>query len=72
MITPSEFRKDIYNLLDHIIKTGVPIEIKRKGKVLKVVCDEKPQKLNNLQKREIFKCDPDELIYNDWIKEWKE
>jgi len=34
--------------------------------------DEKPNKLKNLQKRYIINCKPDELIYNDWIKEWKD
>ena len=72
MITPSEFRKDLYNMLDQVIKTGNPIEIKRKGKVLKVIMEAKPNKLKNLKKRDIIKCNPDELIYNDWIKEWKE
>ena len=71
MITPSEFRKNLYNMLDQVIKTGSPIEIKRKGKVLKVIIDDKPNKLKNLKKRDIIKCDPEELIYNDWIKEWK-
>ena len=72
MITPSEFRKDLYNMLDRVIKTGLPLEIKRKGKVLKIIIDEKPDKLKNLKKRDIIKCKPDELIYNDWIKEWKD
>lgn len=71
MITPSEFRKNLYNMLDQVIKTGSPIEIKRKGKVLKVIIDDKPNKLKNLKKRDIIKCNPEELIYNDWIKEWK-
>lgn len=71
MITPSEFRQNIYNLLDQVIKTGVPLEIKRKGRTLKVIVDEKPKKLSNLKKRDILNCTPEELIETNWISEWK-
>ena len=71
MITPSEFRKDIYNKLDLVISTGQPIEIKRKGKILKVIIEDDPGKLSNLKKRDIIKCNDNDLIYIDWLKEWK-
>lgn len=70
MVTPSQLRQDIYNLLDQVIKTGIPIEVKRKGKVLKISIEEKPKKLDNLKKRKIFNGDPDEIITNNWIEEW--
>ena len=56
MIKPSQFREDIYNLLDKVIKTGVTLEIKRKGKVLKVVIDKESSKLINLKKRDVAAC----------------
>lgn len=71
MLTPSEFRKDIYNKLDLVISTGQPIEIKRKGRVLKVIIEDNPGKLSNLKKRDIIKCTENDLIYIDWLKEWK-
>ena len=30
-VSPSEIRKNIYNLLDQVLETGIPLEIKRKG-----------------------------------------
>jgi hypothetical protein len=33
-ITPTELRKNVYKLLDKILESGVPIEVKRKGKRL--------------------------------------
>ncbi len=30
-VNPSELRQNIYNLLDQVIETGIPLEIKRKG-----------------------------------------
>ncbi len=71
MIKPSQFREDIYNLLDRVIETGVPLEIKRKGKVLKVMLDKKVSKLSNLKKRNVMSAPPDYYVHLDWSKEWQ-
>lgn len=71
MITPSELRHDLYNLLDKVIQTGEPIEIKRKNKVLKIIIEPSPSKLSNLKKRDVLNCAPDDIIHNNWEKEWK-
>ena len=71
MITPSELRQNLYNLLDQVILTGKPVEIKRKNKVLKIIIEQPKLKLDNLKKREVMNCKPDEIINNDWEKEWK-
>ena len=71
MIKPSEFREDIYNLLDRVIETGIPLEIKRKGKVLKVTLDKKASKLRNLKKRDVMLADPGYYVHLDWSKGWK-
>jgi antitoxin (DNA-binding transcriptional repressor) of toxin-antitoxin stability system len=36
-VTPTQLRTDIYNLLDEVLKTGLPLEIKKGDKVLRVV-----------------------------------
>ena len=71
MIKPSHFREDIYNLLDRVIETGVPLEIKRKGKVLKVTLDKKASKLNNLKKRDVMSVKPEYYVHLDWSKKWR-
>ena len=71
MIKPSQFREDIYNLLDQVIETGTPLEIKRKGKVLKVMLDKKASKLSNLKKRDVMSTKPDYYIHLDWSKKWR-
>ena len=70
-ITASGLRQNIYKLLDQVIKTGRPIEIIRKGKKFKIVPAEPKPKLENLKKRDILKCDPEELVHIDWSDEWK-
>ena len=71
MIKPSHLREDIYNLLDRIIETGIPLEIKRKGKILKVMLDKKASKLSNLKKRDVMSTDPQSYIHLDWSKKWQ-
>ena len=36
-VTASKLRADIYNILDETLKTGIPVEVVRKGRVLKIV-----------------------------------
>ncbi len=71
MITPSKLRQDLYNLLDLVIATGKPIEIKRKNKVLKIIIEQPKPKIANLKKRDVFNCPPDEIINSNWEEEWK-
>lgn len=71
MITPSQLRQNLYNLLDQVIRTGKPIEIKRKDKVLKIIIEPSKTKLENLKKRDVLNCKAYEIINNDWEKEWK-
>ena len=71
MIKPSQLRGDIYNLLDRVIETGIPLEIKRKGKVLKALLDKKASKLTNLKKRSVMSDDPDYYVHLDWSKKWR-
>lgn len=71
-MTATELRKDVYNILDHVIKTGVPAEIERKGKHLKIIVIEKPSKFDNIKPiKDLIIGDPDDLNEIDWSKEWK-
>ena len=70
MIKPSHLREDIYNLLDQVIETGVPLEIKRNGKVIKIMLDKKASKLSNLKKRVVLSTNPEFYVHVDWSKKW--
>jgi len=71
MLTPSKLRADLFNLLDQVIQTGKPIELKRKNRILKISVEQPKSKLDNLKKRDVLTWDPDEIINNNWEKEWK-
>ena len=72
-ITASKLRENIYRILDDAIDTGMPVEIIRKGTVVKLVPEKRASKLSRLKKRPgfTFKGDPDDILHMDWLKEWR-
>jgi hypothetical protein len=71
-VTASKLRENIYRILDEAISTGTPIEVIRKGTVLRIVPEQRVSKLSRLKKRRGFRGDPDDVIGMDWLKEWTE
>jgi len=71
-ITASRLRENIYTILDQVAETGIPVEIERKGKILRIVADQKPSKLDRIKKKDYLVGDLDSIIYMDWSKEWSE
>lgn len=69
-LTASRLRADIYRILDEILETGVPVDIERKGKMLRIVPVEPPSKLDNLRPRPYVVGDAEELVHLDWSAEW--
>lgn len=67
----TEFRANLYQLVDQVIKTGVPLEIERKGVKIKLVPEKKKSKLARLIKHAgTIKGNPDNLVHLDWSSEW--
>ena len=69
-ITPTQLRADIYNLLDEVLESGVPLEIKKGERLLRIVPVESGDRLQNLVHRpEAIRGDPDELPDIHWEEE---
>ncbi|MBP0016924.1 MAG: type II toxin-antitoxin system Phd/YefM family antitoxin [Cyanobacteria bacterium SBLK] len=69
-VTPTELRSNLENLLDEVLKTGMPLEIDRGGKRLRIVPVETTNKLENLVYRpNAIIGDPDELVDISWEQE---
>ena len=69
-ITVAELRGNIYKLLDEVLNTGIPIEINKGGKKLKIMPVDKVNKLQNLVSRpNVIKGNPDDLVGISWEKE---
>jgi prevent-host-death family protein len=70
-ITASALRQNVYKILDRVAETGVPEEIVRRGKMLRIISVEKKSKLSNIKKRPIIKGDPEELVHMNWSHLWR-
>ena len=69
-VTPTELRGNIYKLLDEVLQTGVPLEINKGGKLLRIVPMKKKTKLSNLVKKpNAIVGNPDDLVDISWEKE---
>lgn len=76
MVTATQLRQDIYQLLDAVIETGEPVEILRNGRRLKIVLDEEEpteefSRLARMKERPgVLLGDPDEIVSIDWTEHW--
>lgn len=69
-VNASTVRKNIYRLLDQVLETGQPLEIERKGKLLRVVPVTEPSKIARLVKHDCLRGDPEAIVHLDWSQEW--
>lgn len=70
-MTVSELRQNIYQLLDRVLETGVPLEVERRGRKLRITPEPQRDKLENLKRRDCLIGDPEEIVHMDWSKEWR-
>ena len=69
----TEFRANLYKIVDEVIKTGVPIEIERKGVKVRLVPEKKKSRLERLVKHPgTIKGDPESIVHMDWSSEWED
>lgn len=72
-LTASHLRTDVYKILDGVIETGEPVEIERKGHILRIVVDlsTSGSKVSRIKKRPgLVNGNPKDLADIDWSKEW--
>ena len=73
-LTASSLRANIYRILDQVADTGVPVEITRGQRRLKIVRADAaaPSKLKRLKPRpKVLIGDQQRIVHIDWSKEWK-
>lgn len=72
-VTATELRQHIYRLLDHVIETGEPLDITRKGHHLRLVAnDPGPRDIFDriTGNPDVIVGDPEDLVHMDWSSEW--
>ena len=66
-ITVTELRSNIYNLLQEVLDTGVPLEINKGGQKLRIAPVTAIDKFANLIYRpNVINGDPEELVHIEW------
>lgn len=70
VMTASRLRENVYKLLDEVVATGRPLEVERKGKLLRIVPVETRSRLSRLKKHDLIVGDPEDLVHMDWSSEW--
>lgn len=71
-LTASKLRENIYRVLDEVLATGVPVEIERNGRRLRIVADDGPARLDRLVRRpEAVIGDAEDLVHLDWSSAWR-
>jgi PHD/YefM family antitoxin component YafN of YafNO toxin-antitoxin module len=71
IITATKLRQNLYNILDNVIESGLPVEIERHGHKLKIIPEEKKSKLEKLEEHDIIKGTPEELVDIEWSDAWQ-
>lgn len=71
LVLASTLRANIYKMLDQVIETGRPIEIRRGDRAVRIVPVEKTSRLGQLPRRKIVRGDAQALVSVDWSKNWK-
>ena len=61
-ITVTSLRENIFKILDRVAVSGVPQEIERNGKKLKIIVEGKVNKINNLVPHKSIIGNPENLI----------
>ena len=70
--SPSRLRADLYRLLDRVLETGIPLEVDRNGRRLRIVPAETGGRLANLvPDPDDLPGDPDDIVHMDWSGEWR-
>jgi len=72
-LTLTKLRADLYNIIDHVIATGSPVEVERNGHIVKIVAEKPKSKLDNLVKHPgAMVGDPEDFVHIDWSDYWTE
>ena len=70
--TASQLRQTLYQLLDQVLESGVPLEVERNGRRLRIISADGPPKLERVVEHEDYVVgDPEELVHVDWSNEWR-
>lgn len=69
--TATDLRSHLFGILDSVITSGEPVYLERKGVRIRISRDDGGSRLLRLKKRPTLLCDPEDIIHDNWLTEWK-
>ena len=70
-MSPTQLRTDIYQVLDQVLETGVPVIVQRAGRLLKILPVRDDEAKLVIVKRDVLRGDPEDLVHMDWSGSWE-
>ena len=70
-ISATKLRRNLYDILDSVLDTGIPVEVERNGRRLRIVAEKHRSKWYRLTVHRVVVGDPDQLVHDDWSQEWR-
>ena len=72
-ISVTKLRANLYQIVDRVIETGIPVEIERNGERVRLAPVKRRTKLEKLVRRPAsIVGDPEAIVHLDWSGEWSE
>ena len=70
-VSVSKLRSDIYRLIDEVLATGEPLEIERRGQILRITREQPTSKVARIVPIPgLIVGDPQDLVSIDWSEHW--
>ena len=57
-ISATKLRQNLYIILDSVVDSGIPVEIERKGRILKIIPEKRSSKWDRLEKQRDLRVPP--------------
>lgn len=71
-ISASQLRQNVYRLLDQVLSTGMPLEIERNGRLLRITPAETGSRIERVTPRPaLITGDAADLASLDWSESWR-
>ena len=70
-ISATQLRTDIYQVLDQVLETGVPVIVQRAGRLLKILPVREGEAKPVIVKRDVLHGDPEDLVHMNWSGSWE-
>lgn len=70
-LSPTRLRADLYRVLDHVLASGEPVEVERKGRRIRITADQPPRLSLLRPHSDYLKVLKDDVVHVDWSSEWR-